>query len=405
MALIDALRDFKKTQPVGKEVQPREFVKAQLELEQSIGSLVKFLRQFNTGLKSAQLLVRTTTDALEDERAVTDTGSVAWDFDTDGQAKANVDPSGVDHGGLAGLGDDDHTGYLLLAGRGGQTITDDIVITTAGDPLTAEVSDSATNTAESSVVLRHTTSANMVDGFATGLLFQIRDSAAVNNSIAQIHAARSGADNSGELRFRTNNAGTIGTRMTIFPDGHQTTAIDFAGFAALLLNDGNATTRQGLAVQCGEDAPAGTNIFFEAQEGDAAATGRLQTNAAGVFALADVSDERRKVNIAPTKVDALDVVRRLELIEFNRWKTYEHDTKLRDHLDRPIKEQREHTYAKCSIGLSAQNCRDVFPEMVSEGRDGLMTSKADLVPVLVGAVQRLLARVEQLERSGVGRAA
>jgi hypothetical protein len=34
-----------------------------------------------------------------------------------------------DHGNLAGLGDDDHAQYLLLAGRAGQTITDDITIT------------------------------------------------------------------------------------------------------------------------------------------------------------------------------------------------------------------------------------------------------------------------------------
>ena len=37
--------------------------------------------------------------------------------------------SAIDHGGLGGLLDDDHAQYLLLAGRGGQTIDDDITIT------------------------------------------------------------------------------------------------------------------------------------------------------------------------------------------------------------------------------------------------------------------------------------
>jgi hypothetical protein len=39
-------------------------------------------------------------------------------------------PTGVgdDHGGLRGLGDDDHAQYLLLAGRGGQLITDQVQI-------------------------------------------------------------------------------------------------------------------------------------------------------------------------------------------------------------------------------------------------------------------------------------
>lgn len=48
----------------------------------------------------------------------------------DGEDWVNVSPQGgvTDHGMLTGLADDDHSGYLLLAGRGGQTISDNIIL-------------------------------------------------------------------------------------------------------------------------------------------------------------------------------------------------------------------------------------------------------------------------------------
>ena len=153
-----------------------------------------------------------------------------------------------------------------------------------------------------------------------------------------------------------------------------------SSFAARFLNDGNATTRWGIAVACGEDAPSGTNIFFEAQEGDGTATGRLQTTGAGTFALADVSDVRLKSDVAPTQLDALALVERLKVIEYSRTKD-------------------AHRYARNECGLSAQNCRDVFPQMVAEDASGLlMTMRSELIPVLVKAVQQLTKRIEELER-------
>ena len=56
-------------------------------------------------------------------------------------------PPVVDHGALTGLADDDHSGYLLLAGRSGQDIADDITISgflragSATDPTNATAGD------------------------------------------------------------------------------------------------------------------------------------------------------------------------------------------------------------------------------------------------------------------------
>nr|NIT61967.1 hypothetical protein [Fodinibius sp.]NIY30547.1 hypothetical protein [Fodinibius sp.] len=44
-----------------------------------------------------------------------------------------------DHGALTGLGDDDHTQYLLLAGRGGQTIEDNIIINQQADDSAIQI--------------------------------------------------------------------------------------------------------------------------------------------------------------------------------------------------------------------------------------------------------------------------
>ena len=74
---------------------------------------------------------------------VTDTASV--DLTLSGQAlSAIVLPAGVDHGGLGGLLDDDHTQYALLAGRsGGQSLSGG---TAANDDLTLQGTTDATRT-------------------------------------------------------------------------------------------------------------------------------------------------------------------------------------------------------------------------------------------------------------------
>lgn len=74
---------------------------------------------------------------------VTVTDSSTVDFTLSGQdITATVLPAGVDHGGLAGLSDDDHTQYALLAGRsGGQTL---IGGTASGNDLTLQSTSNAT---------------------------------------------------------------------------------------------------------------------------------------------------------------------------------------------------------------------------------------------------------------------
>lgn len=89
------------------------------------------------------------------------------------------------------------------------------------------------------------------------------------------------------------------------------------GDIAFIFNDGNNVNREGIGVQTGEDTESGTNIFFNAYDGNGDLTGKLQT-VAGVFALADVSDERLKENIINTSSnDVLDKFNNVKVRDFN----------------------------------------------------------------------------------------
>lgn len=172
------------------------------------------------------------------------------------------DGAQIDHGGLAGLSDDDHTQYALLAGRsGGQTL---IGGTASGDDLTLRSTSNATegfiiigpnaddvavghsspevpfhakgssgalatapflleNTFTSNVAstrstlkLRATTTGDMSTVFGPTLDYEINDSAVSGaNVIARIAGVRDGADDNGRLSFSTAAGGKLGEAMRI----------------------------------------------------------------------------------------------------------------------------------------------------------------------------------------------
>jgi len=129
-----------------------------------------------------------------------------------------------------------------------------------------------------------TSSNDMADTFGPTHAFAIQDSAAVINPIAEIGAARNGADNTGNLIFRTYSAGTATTNMTLDSSGNLTVStgnlvmgtankgIDFsvnssaAGMTSELLNDyeeGTWTPSLG-----------GTTITYTAQQATYTKVGR-----------------------------------------------------------------------------------------------------------------------------------
>ena len=97
------------------------------------------------------------------------------------------------------------------------------------------------------------------------------------------------------------------------------------------------------------------------------------------------SDQRIKTDIAPTKINALEVINNLPLSEFKMARK-----------NKPVGELVE-------IGFIAQDCETAWPAMVSEHDDDDYDHKiktvapAALIPILVKAVQELSAELKELK--------
>jgi len=159
------------------------------------------------------------------------------------------------------------------------------------------------------------------------------------------------------------------------------------GYTARFQNDGNNADRYGIGIAAGLDVPSVTGdirwIALEDGNGtDQSYVQFLSTSPNAQFAAA--SDERLKKNISPTKVDGLDIIRKLELVEFE-WK----DSK---------------RGKKQEIGYIGQQVREVYPPMVSKAwskdieDEILLVGDSCLVSVLVRAVQQQQEKIEEMEK-------
>jgi hypothetical protein len=130
--------------------------------------------------------------------------------------RLNIYTGGAANAGNAGLyiNNDGNQQHIFEADRTGNRLR----IKGGGNSILHTTVSAQTNTARGSD-FQHETSADMVDGFGTALNFKIKDSAAVENEIANIVAVRDGADNSGYLGLWTKNAGSSAERVRIAKDG------------------------------------------------------------------------------------------------------------------------------------------------------------------------------------------
>jgi len=183
--------------------------------------------------------------------------------------------------------------------------------------------------------------------------------------------------------------------------GSTNTAAQFVGDAAsqtavVIRNSGNNANRFGLMIQAGTNSISGTpgsNVYAVLKSGDGSATNGIIVNSGnsdGNVAFAASSDERLKMDIAPSKVVGLDVLNKIQMSEF-RWK--------KDGSDGPL----------TKLGFVAQNCEEAYPEMVGSTSASLWSqhgeldhdvktvTPSELIPVLVKAVQELTAKVAELE--------
>ena len=163
---------------------------------------------------------------------------------------------------------------------------------------------------------------------------------------------------------------------------------NLSGYAGSFYNDGDSSDRKGIYIVCGPDTPAsqGDCVYIGFADGNSTAAGGIQCGSTVANPeFFNGSDARIKNNIAPTKVIGLDVINGLEMKEF-RW---DPDFCSYSGLNR--------------IGFIAQNCENVYPEMVSEHDHNLYdfdiktVAKGELIPVLVKAIQELSNKIDYIE--------
>ena len=165
-------------------------------------------------------------------------------------------------------------------------------------------------------------------------------------------------------------------------------------------------------MQCGEDSESGTNVFYEARDGNGTETGVIKS-VGGTFQLTDSSDSRLKKDIVDTSIKGIESVNAMKVRDY-KWKNSD---------------------AEVIGGFVAQELKEVFAPAV-DGEDGAMedwivkathykdgddipegkkigdektarevrnqikpmtVSRERLVPVLVKAIQELSAKVAALE--------
>ncbi len=182
-------------------------------------------------------------------------------------------------------------------------------------------------------------------------------------------------DANGDVGIGTNSAPN---KLTVFEDR--------ANFpAAFFENDGNNSNRFGVSIRCGQDDGEG-NSYVRFIDGDGTLQGEVgDDGVGGGVILTSFSDLRLKKDVAPTKVDALEVLNAIRMIEY-RMKNAPDDSAVK------------------KIGYDANSVETADSDLISHGQrrsddpefyKQIRTTK--LIPYLVKAVQELSAQVQALQ--------
>lgn len=99
----------------------------------------------------------------------------------------------TDHGALSGLADDDHTQYLLLAGRAGQTITDSVA-------LSVDITDTVANNVSDAINFSHLLSVGpAVNDIGIGIPWLVPSATGVLREALRINAVLTDVSNENEF--------------------------------------------------------------------------------------------------------------------------------------------------------------------------------------------------------------
>ena len=229
--------------------------------------------------------------------------------------------------------------------------------------------------------------------FMTGSSIMVSSSHAAGhlNTSVGLEVVVEGADNNYAALFKSGNVG-IGTESPSFAlsvtDNNATNLGGSAGASLGVFNLNDNAANAGIFVSCGKNSPGGDNqvTWLVLADGDSTPIAYINYVHSGPTAgFVAASDRRIKTDVAPTKVNALEIINNIPLSEYR------------------IARKNKEVTSLNRIGFIAQDCEAAWPEMVSEIDDKNYDHKlkaiapSTLVPVLVKAIQELAAEIKVLK--------
>lgn len=172
----------------------------------------------------------------------------------------------------------------------------------------------------------------------------------------------------GALKFATQSSG-VDVTGKLYCDDIESDVNVGTGFAATFFNDGNATNRYGIKIQCGIDITTPLyNYPIRFYDGDGHLISSVQYNNTNI-AFTAISDVRLKENIKNYDIDGLSIINQMRYRSFN-WK--KDKKKLEIH------------------GWVAQEVEKIFPEMVSIDPETRykMIARETLIPVMMAGIKQ-----------------
>jgi hypothetical protein len=177
----------------------------------------------------------------------------------------------------------------------------------------------------------------------------------------------------------TISTGRLSVGAALSDDGLKVALNSDTHFAASFFHDGDALTRYGIAIQCGDDdaSTAGTAYPLQFFDGDGTACGGIIVSA-GTAAIYQSSDRRNKRNICPTTCNGLETITALPVKDF-QW--------LENKMASSIQ-----------TGFIAQDVEEIVPGAVAELDGRKVLSQTRFIPMIVKAIQEIAVRLDTLDR-------
>ena len=208
-------------------------------------------------------------------------------------------------------------------------------------------------------------------GNAAGLCFQDQTGTSIVGGLRYTHS-----DNL--LALWANG----GDRVSINAQGQMIHLANTADYAYVVQNDGDSTNRSGIRITCGADDGSGTNYLMGFRDGDGNSVGSI-TFSGSTTSFNTSSDHRLKENVA----DMTGAIARVKQLAPKRFNFIRHPNNTVD-------------------GFLAHETQTVVPEAITGTHNEVdddgnavyqAIDQAKLVPLLTGALQEAIAKIEALE--------